>query len=87
MALQRLQIQHCRVFSSLINNQFNLRRNQSVLATPDENPRILITGGLGQLATGLAKILREKYGKDNVIISDILKPSKEDFNPWTSHAV
>lgn len=35
------------------------------------------SGGLGQLGTGLAKILREKYGKDNVIMSDILKPSKE----------
>jgi hypothetical protein len=34
-------------------------------------------GGLGQLGTGLAKILRQKYGKDNVIMSDILKPSKE----------
>jgi len=32
---------------------------------------------LGQLGTGLAKILRQKYGKDNVIMSDILKPSKE----------
>jgi hypothetical protein len=35
------------------------------------------SGGLGQLGTGLAKILRQKYGKDNVIMSDILKPSKE----------
>ena len=38
---------------------------------------IFISGGLGQLGTGLAKILRNKYGKDNVIMSDILKPSKE----------
>ncbi len=37
----------------------------------------IISGGLGQLGTGLATILRQKYGKDNVIMSDILKPSKE----------
>ncbi|KAK7077800.1 hypothetical protein SK128_024071, partial [Halocaridina rubra] len=33
--------------------------------------------GLGQLGTGLAKLLRSKYGIDNVILSDIVKPSKE----------
>ncbi|CAL4121781.1 unnamed protein product [Meganyctiphanes norvegica] len=40
-------------------------------------PRILITGGLGQLGTGLAHLLRGKYGKESVILSDIVKPSKE----------
>lgn len=41
-----------------------------------ETPRILITGSLGQLGRGLAKILRERYGRDNVIMSDIAKA------PW-----
>lgn len=36
-------------------------------------PRILITGGLGQLGLGLTKQLRTKYGAKNVILSDILK--------------
>ncbi|XP_045613429.1 L-threonine 3-dehydrogenase, mitochondrial isoform X2 [Procambarus clarkii] len=40
-------------------------------------PRILITGSLGQLGTGLARLLRSKYGTDNVIMSDIVKPSKD----------
>lgn len=40
-----------------------------------DSPRILITGSLGQLGRGLAKILREKYGRDNVIMSDIAKAS------------
>jgi len=40
-------------------------------------PRVLITGGLGQLGTGLAEVLRNKYGRENVILSDIVKPSNE----------
>ncbi|KAK3885250.1 hypothetical protein Pcinc_010524 [Petrolisthes cinctipes] len=43
-------------------------------------PRILITGSLGQLGTGLAKLLREKYGTKNVIMSDIVKPTKDIVN-------
>lgn len=39
-----------------------------------------VAGGLGQLGTGLAELLRGKYGKDNVILSDIIRPSKEIWN-------
>lgn len=39
------------------------------------SPRILITGSLGQLGSGLAHQLRKKHGNDNVIASDIKKPS------------
>ncbi|XP_078679538.1 L-threonine 3-dehydrogenase, mitochondrial-like [Branchiostoma floridae x Branchiostoma belcheri] len=39
-------------------------------------PRILITGGLGQLGSGLASLLRKKYGSDNVIMSDIVNPPR-----------
>ncbi|KAL5021469.1 hypothetical protein ScPMuIL_000624 [Solemya velum] len=39
-------------------------------------PKVLITGGLGQIGTGLAKIMRKRYGKDNVILSDIVKAPK-----------
>ncbi|XP_071964390.1 L-threonine 3-dehydrogenase, mitochondrial-like isoform X2 [Antedon mediterranea] len=41
-----------------------------------DNPKILITGSLGQLGQGLARVLRQKYGKDNVIMSDIIKAPK-----------
>ncbi|XP_068931763.1 L-threonine 3-dehydrogenase, mitochondrial-like [Petaurus breviceps papuanus] len=44
-----------------------------------EHPRVLITGGLGQLGVGLAKLLRKRFGKDNVILSDIRKPSDHVF--------
>ncbi|XP_062600739.1 L-threonine 3-dehydrogenase, mitochondrial-like [Saccostrea cucullata] len=43
----------------------------------NEHPNVLITGSLGQLGTGLAKVMRQRYGRNNVIMSDILKPSKE----------
>ena len=34
-------------------------------------------GGLGQLGTGLAKLLRKNFGRENIILSDIIKPSEE----------
>ncbi|KAL3868982.1 hypothetical protein ACJMK2_041727 [Sinanodonta woodiana] len=40
----------------------------------EEHPVVLITGSQGQLGTGLARILRARYGKNNVIMSDIVKP-------------
>ncbi|XP_056867692.1 L-threonine dehydrogenase 2 isoform X1 [Takifugu flavidus] len=46
---------------------------------PQEAPRILITGGLGQLGVGLAQMLRKQYGTDNVILSDIKKPSPDVY--------
>jgi len=42
----------------------------------EDQPRILITGSLGQLGTGLARAMRVKYGQQNVIMSDILKCPK-----------
>ncbi|KAJ3584120.1 hypothetical protein NHX12_014616 [Muraenolepis orangiensis] len=43
-------------------------------------PKVLITGGLGQLGVGLAKLLRRRFGKNNVILSDIKKPPKHVFH-------
>jgi threonine 3-dehydrogenase len=36
-------------------------------------PKVLITGGLGQLGRSLAAIMKYMYGKDSVILSDICK--------------
>merc|ERR1712071_527400 len=53
------------------------RANQSSSSSSQhDHPRILITGGLGQLGTGLASMLRAKYGSENVILSDIIRPTK-----------
>ena len=43
----------------------------------DSTTSFFHAGGLGQLGTGLAKLLRKKYGTENIILSDIIKPSKE----------
>ncbi|XP_016083841.1 L-threonine 3-dehydrogenase, mitochondrial [Ornithorhynchus anatinus] len=52
----------------------------SVSFSDSEHPRVLITGGLGQLGVGLAKLLRKRFGKDNVILSDIRKPPDHVFS-------
>ncbi|KAL7647975.1 UNVERIFIED_CONTAM: hypothetical protein RMT77_001591 [Armadillidium vulgare] len=62
--------QRCFISSNIPNRSFNY------LEENDGPPRILITGSLGQLGTGLAALLRQKYGRENVIMSDIIKPSK-----------
>lgn len=37
-------------------------------------------GGLGQLGTECAKLLRKTFGNEQVILSDIIKPSEEIVN-------
>eukprot|EP00106_Octopus_bimaculoides_P016592 XP_014784034.1 PREDICTED: L-threonine 3-dehydrogenase, mitochondrial-like isoform X2 [Octopus bimaculoides] len=49
-------------------------------SSDEGNQRVLITGSLGQLGSGLAKVMRKKYGKNNVIMSDIVKPDKSVYN-------
>ncbi|CAK6971092.1 L-threonine 3-dehydrogenase%2C mitochondrial-like [Scomber scombrus] len=55
-------------------------RTQSASCTDTDRPKILITGGLGQLGVGLAKLLRRRFGKDNVILSDIRKPPNHVYH-------
>lgn len=52
----------------------------SVSFAETDHPRVLITGGLGQLGVGLAKLLRKRYGNNNVILSDIRKPPDHVFH-------
>merc|ERR1711990_1167114 len=56
-------------------------RLSSTLKQIQRAPRVLITGGGGQLGPGLAKLLRQSYGSDNVILTDVRKPNNpEHFN-------
>ena len=43
--------------------------------------RILVTGALGQIGTELVSSLRESYGKDNVLATDIRIPDDESSFP------
>ena len=43
--------------------------------------RILVTGALGQIGTELVSSLRESYGKDNVLATDIKVPDEESSFP------
>ncbi|XP_041044457.1 L-threonine dehydrogenase [Carcharodon carcharias] len=52
----------------------------SVSFAESDHPRVLITGGLGQLGVGLANLLRKRFGKNNVILSDIRKPPDHVFH-------
>ncbi len=46
--------------------------------------RILVTGGLGQIGSSLTPHLRNRYGRDNVIIGDIKEPENpEEVEPYT----
>merc|ERR1712128_251037 len=65
-----------RSFVKLSSNQVFTRLYSSTAAKP---PRVLITGGLGQLGTGLARELRKLHGEETVILSDIIKPGDEEL--------
>ncbi|CAL8307529.1 unnamed protein product [Merluccius merluccius] len=56
------------------------RRHRATCAEDADPPRVLITGGLGQLGVGLAKLLRRRFGKNNVILSDIKKPPNHVYH-------
>lgn len=53
---------------------------RKVLSSSNEfSRRDFSPGGLGQLGTECAKLLRRNYGNENVILSDIIKPSEESL--------
>ncbi|KAG0261508.1 hypothetical protein BG011_000972 [Mortierella polycephala] len=49
----------------------------STTADAERHPRVLVTGSLGQLGSGLVKELRAMYGNENVVASDIRKAPDE----------
>jgi nucleoside-diphosphate-sugar epimerase len=43
----------------------------------EDMKRIMITGAAGQIGSELAVLLRERYGVDRVLVTDIVRPSEE----------
>ncbi|KAF9571920.1 hypothetical protein EC968_010513, partial [Mortierella alpina] len=52
-------------------------QHSSMEAGAVRHPRVLVTGSLGQLGSGLVKELRSMYGNENVVASDIRKAPDE----------
>lgn len=44
--------------------------------------KILVTGAIGQIGSELVAALRQKYGKENVIASDLRDPQNAEFAPF-----
>ena len=68
------------IFKTFLKKQnvgFLNKSNLMVRHYSSSAPRILITGGLGQLGPGLAETFGQKYGNENVILSDSVKPSQD----------
>ncbi|VDK59587.1 unnamed protein product [Anisakis simplex] len=71
--------------TNLIQQQRNLAgshpdpmmRYKKLADTVTKKPRVLITGSLGQLGRGLAKAFRYMYGRDSVLMTDIVKPPQD----------
>jgi nucleoside-diphosphate-sugar epimerase len=40
-----------------------------------ETKRVLMTGAAGQIGSELAEALRKKYGRDNVLVTDLVRPA------------
>ncbi|KAJ2661902.1 hypothetical protein IWW48_002133 [Coemansia sp. RSA 1200] len=53
----------------------NTARRLATLSANAHSPRVLVTGSLGQLGSTMVEALRLKFGRDNVIGSDIKKPT------------
>ncbi|XP_067648391.1 L-threonine 3-dehydrogenase, mitochondrial [Eurosta solidaginis] len=60
-----------------IRCQALIKRCQHNSGDKSRPPKVLITGGLGQLGIECAKVLRSQYGDDSVLLSDIVKPSQD----------
>lgn len=68
-----------RMAAGLQHQQHQQRRHRSANTNDhatEDPPKILITGSLGQLGLEMARFLRVKYGQENVLMSDIIKPTK-----------
>ncbi len=50
-------------------------RDRRTYSVAKKQPKVLITGALGQIGTELVPLLRQQYGAENVVASDVRKAS------------
>ncbi|KAI9506835.1 hypothetical protein GGI25_000133 [Coemansia spiralis] len=61
-------------------SRLNLARQLSTSTSSHRPPRVLVTGSLGQLGSTMVSALRSRFGSENVIASDIKKPTVDQRN-------
>lgn len=66
-------------FLQLATLQLGQTGSRLASTSSSKPPRVLITGGLGQLGTGLARELRAMHGADSVVLSDIVRPEEGEL--------
>lgn len=71
------------MFAKRVIHNFNLTTTFRTYATGSTH-RVLITGSLGQIGSELAQILRDRYGRDNVVTSDVAMPLEPEAGPIQS---
>ncbi len=60
---------------NLVRTSYVARTKLNFSTAVEKKPRILITGALGQIGTELVPVLRQRYGPENVIATDVRKSS------------
>uniref|UniRef100_A0A915C2L7 NAD-dependent epimerase/dehydratase domain-containing protein n=1 Tax=Parascaris univalens TaxID=6257 RepID=A0A915C2L7_PARUN len=56
-----------------LKNKDPMSRYQKLADSAAKKPRVLITGAMGQLGRGLASAYRYMYGRESVLMTDIVK--------------
>ncbi|KAJ1964670.1 hypothetical protein GGI12_001272 [Dipsacomyces acuminosporus] len=60
----------------LVRQSIRIAQQQRLYSTA-RPPRVLVTGSLGQLGSSMVNTLRAKFGSENVVASDIKKPTDD----------
>ena len=74
-SLQNADFQKSEVSEKLFQK---MRLSNRLAQAIQKAPKVLITGGGGQLGPGLARLLRASYGTENIVLTDVRKPNNPE---------